>query len=136
MRVSAVLVLAAAAMLAPGFAMADPALPQPVNSAPPAIAAAPSNAVPAATNQNAVAPVSAGARARPATDETVIVNGRVRKEDMLDRFICHAEAPRTGSRLGAESECHTVREWNDLRKASQSSLDNIQIRALSGGYGR
>lgn len=66
----------------------------------------------------------------------MIVNGRAQNDDMLDRIVCRAEPPRTGSRLGGARECHTVREWDDFRKASQSSLDNIQVRALSGGYGR
>ena len=66
----------------------------------------------------------------------MIVTGKVPHDDMLDRIVCRPEPPRTGSRLGGASECHTVREWNGVQKASQSSLDNIQVRALSGGYGR
>ena len=134
MRVSAMFVFVAAALLAPPFATADPAQPEPVNAAAPATAATSPNAA-SATNPGA-APGLAVAGATPHAGETVIVHGRTPDDDMLDRVVCRAEPPRTGSRLGGTRECHTVREWNDSQKASQASLENIQIRALSGGYGR
>jgi hypothetical protein len=135
MRVSAIFVFAASAMLTPGVTAADPAQPASTTAASPVTATSPPNAAPA-MNQRGTAPVSRTTRPLRPAAETVIVDGRAQNDDMLDRIVCRPEPPRTGSRLGGESECHTIREWNDFQKASQSAFDNIQIRALSGGYGR
>ena len=76
--------------------------------------------------------------APPPTRETVVVTGHAENDDDgdLDRIVCHAELPKTGSRLGGERECFTGRQWSDRRKQAQSILEGAQTRALSSGYGR
>jgi hypothetical protein len=105
MRVPAAFVLTIATALAPVSGGADPAQPATVTAAPPAH-----------------------------VGETVTVNGRVESNDILDRLVCRAGPPPTGSRLGTSRDCYTVRQWNDRQKQSQSILENIQIRGLSLGY--
>jgi len=127
MRGSAIFVLTTAVMLAPVAAAADPAQLQPV----PTTAAATS--APATAQSN---PAPASARPVPPGGETVVVTGKAGDDDELDRIVCHAEPPKTGSRLGGERECFTQRQWNDREKESQRILDGYQTRSLSGGYGR
>ena len=128
MRLPAVFAFATAIMLAPGLAAADPAQPQSSISA----------TLPSPAMQAPAVSVSAVPPPRLPAAETVVVTGQAEHDDDADlgRIVCHAEPARTGSRLGAERECYTERQWNNRKKESQRILDGYQIRDLSGGYGR
>lgn len=45
----------------------------------------------------------------------------------LNRTICRMGPPPTGSRLGAERECHTEREWNDIRQEQWGEITRFQL---------
>lgn len=124
MRVLAALVLSSAALLAPGLGAADPAQPNTTTATAPATAAPSPTA--AATAQSAQAPAAAAAPVASAD------NGA-----NLDEIVCRDGAPPTGSRLGATRECHSVREWNDRMKQSQTILEHSQINnGLASGPGK
>jgi hypothetical protein len=49
-----------------------------------------------------------------------------------NKQICRSTAD-TGSRLGRSRECHTAREWAELRRQTQQTIDHVQnARAGSG----
>ena len=69
----------------------------------------------------AVAPVAATAvMAQPASPE----GGGGSKSD-ANKQICRA-LPDTGSRLGRSRACHTVQEWEELRRQTRQNVDHIQ----------
>ena len=48
-----------------------------------------------------------------------------------NRIVCHSRPAPTGSRLGGTSECHTQKQWDDMRQQSQSTVNSIQLHGLN-----
>jgi hypothetical protein len=49
----------------------------------------------------------------------------------LDKMVCRALPPATGSRLGSRRECRTQREWDDIRIQSQKETTHMQGTAMA-----
>jgi len=109
MRFLAILAVSAAVLM-PALATADPVQPE---TAP----AAQAQATPAA-------PAQQTAQATPVASTS---------ESDLDRVECRTGTPPTGTRLGATRTCHTVREWDNIQKNSQTLLKNTQMNGHQFG---
>jgi hypothetical protein len=48
-----------------------------------------------------------------------------------NRIICHTRPAPTGTRLGSTSECHTQKQWEDMRQQNQNELSNVQLKGLN-----
>jgi hypothetical protein len=48
-----------------------------------------------------------------------------------NRIICHTRPAPTGTRLGSSSECHTQKQWEDMRQQNQEQLSNVQLKGLN-----
>jgi cytochrome c5 len=48
-----------------------------------------------------------------------------------NRIVCHSRPAPTGSRLGGTSECHTQKQWDDMRQQSQATVNSIQLHGLN-----
>lgn len=53
----------------------------------------------------------------------------------LDKVVCRAGEPVTGSRLPGPRVCHTQREWNDIRQQSQAAVTRIQMQSKRSSLG-
>ncbi|MBN9567138.1 MAG: hypothetical protein J0H79_05985 [Alphaproteobacteria bacterium] len=53
----------------------------------------------------------------------------------LDKVVCRAGEPITGSRLPGPRVCHTQREWNDIRQQSQAAVTRIQMQSKRSSLG-
>jgi hypothetical protein len=50
-----------------------------------------------------------------------------------DRIVCHMSAAPTGTRLGKSRECHTQRQWDEMRQQEQQSVNDMQSSGLRNG---
>ena len=48
-----------------------------------------------------------------------------------NRIVCHSRPAPTGTRLGAGSECHTQKQWEDMRQQSQETVNSVQLKGLN-----
>jgi len=48
-----------------------------------------------------------------------------------NRIICHSQAAPTGTRLGGSRECHTQKQWEDMRQEQQKMLNDVQLKGMS-----
>ena len=74
----------------------------------------------------ALLPASA-ALASQSDSETVVVTG---SRSDPNAIICKSNSS-AGSHILAPRECRTKRQWDDIRRRSQSQLDGVQFRALT-----
>ena len=116
MRFLTVLALSTVALALPQMAAADPGASQTDQAATMAQAAAP----------------AAPAQAMPAAPQQQMAQTPApASQSNLDEIVCKSTPPPTGSRLGGGRECHTVREWNDRTRQSQSLLGASQLGGLT-----
>lgn len=71
------------------------------------------------------------AHTAPAPITTVQVTATARVDDASssgnpDEIVCHTIPPTTGTRLGGSRECQTSRYWNARRQASREALMHAQ----------
>jgi hypothetical protein len=52
-----------------------------------------------------------------------------------DRVVCHMGPAPTGSRLGSSRECHTQKQWDQMRLQQQQNVNNMQVQGLSSQPG-
>jgi hypothetical protein len=50
----------------------------------------------------------------------------------LDKIVCRAGEPVTGTRLGGPRVCHTQREWDQIQRDAQDSLSGVQQKSAQG----
>ena len=50
--------------------------------------------------------------------------------DYNTTMVCKTMEPATGTRLGARHECHTQREWDQIRTNNQAALQANQTEGL------
>lgn len=50
-----------------------------------------------------------------------------------DRVVCRMNPAPTGSRLGSSRECHTQRQWDQMRQEQQSNVSGMQSRGMESG---
>jgi hypothetical protein len=48
-----------------------------------------------------------------------------------DRVVCHSLPAPTGTRLGGRSECHTQRQWDQMRQEEQQTINSIQLKGMT-----
>ncbi|GEM_PF-7041750 len=109
--------LAALTVLGAGIALSGPALA----NRPASIGA----------NDAGTPPVAASDESYPAV--LIVPTSKAAPSDEtadLNRTICRMGPPPTGSRLGAERECHTEREWKDIRQEQWGQVTRFQLMSM------
>lgn len=48
-----------------------------------------------------------------------------------NRIVCHSMPAPTGTRLGGSRECHTQKQWDDMRQDQQKMLNDVQLKGMS-----
>jgi len=66
-------------------------------------------------------------QASQSESETVVVTGSRADPNAI---ICKSSGL-PGSHILTTRECRTKRQWDDIRRRSQSELDGVQLRALT-----
>jgi hypothetical protein len=66
------------------------------------------------------------------TATAVLAEPATNNSNHANKQICRAVAD-TGSRLGRSRECHTVQEWDELRRQTQQNIDRIQNNRPASG---
>jgi hypothetical protein len=51
----------------------------------------------------------------------------------LDQIVCKAGTPTVGTRFAGSRQCHTQRQWDQLRQDSQRALIKAQLVGKGGG---
>jgi hypothetical protein len=52
-----------------------------------------------------------------------------------DRVVCHMSPAPTGSRLGSSRECHTQKQWDQMRLQQQQNVNGMQMQGLNSQPG-
>jgi hypothetical protein len=77
---------------------------------------------------------SAIAFAQQATPPAVQPQAQAPADDP-NEMICRAGEPVTGSRFPGPRQCHTRKEWDQIRRDSQEALFHQQMMRACGGSG-
>lgn len=48
-----------------------------------------------------------------------------------NRIVCHSTPAPTGTRIGAGRECHTQKQWDEMRQQDQQTLNSVQLKGMA-----